>query len=250
VDGVFLTRRREPKLVRCAVLFLDLLGVRDMSRASPREAQKTLIALERSVSGMYRDYLDPDSPLPAAFFSDALVLASPIGADGDEVSAVAELVSHAAWLQLNLLAADFFVRGGLSVGLFHIRDGLLFGPALVEAYELESRDAVNPRVVLSKAAEQAVTRPNNLLLCDGDGWTFINYLHLLFDQLDDPAIVLGTHRDHVVDRLHRHRSDKRVWEKYRWVAEYHNAFVGGDALQAMDLCVPTDAMTWRFEPFA
>jgi hypothetical protein len=244
------------------VLFIDLLGVRAMNRGTQRQVQTRLVELDRAVARMYRGYLEPDSRWPAAFFSDTLVLAAPIESSEAEAAAIDGLVIQATLLQLNLLASGFFVRGGLSVGHFHIRDGLIFGPALADAYELESRHAVYPRIVLSKEAERCQRREHarlkrrgftshgNVLLRDGDGWTFINYLDSLFDELDDPAVTLEAHRDRVVDRLGRHRDDKRVWEKYRWVAEYHNAFVGGDALQAPDLCVPTDAMTWRFEPFA
>ena len=90
----------------------------------------------------------------------------------------------------------------------------------------ESQHAVHPRVVLSKEAEKCQRREHarwerrgltphgNVLLCDGDGWTFINYLDLLFDDPDDPEPLLLTHRDRVVTFLGRHRDDKRVWEKY------------------------------------
>jgi len=58
---------------------------------------------------------------------------------------------------------------------FHIREGLLFGPALVAAYELEQEAAVNPRIVLSddfaKAQRDALAyygeprqSPQNMLL--------------------------------------------------------------------------------------
>jgi hypothetical protein len=57
---------------------------------------------------------------------------------------------------------DFFVRGGLTVDLFHIREGLIFGPALVEAYELESRHAVHPRVVLrNTGGSRSTTTPSS-----------------------------------------------------------------------------------------
>jgi hypothetical protein len=61
-----------PKLERCAVLFIDLLGVRAMNRGPRRRVQQHLVELDRAVTGMYRDYLKPESPWPAAFFSDTL----------------------------------------------------------------------------------------------------------------------------------------------------------------------------------
>jgi hypothetical protein len=243
----FISRAGRPRLARCAVLFVDLLGVRAMNRGSQHQVQRRLVELERAVSRMYRDYLKPESRWPAAFFSDTLVLAAPVVSPEDEAAAVDGLVLQAALLQLNLLSSGFFVRGGLTLGLFHIRDGLIFGPALADAYELESRHAVHPRVVLSKEAETAIARPSSQLLCDGDGWTFINYLDPLLEELDDPAPLLRDHRDRVVRCLGRHRDDKRVWEKYRWVAEYHNAFA--DRAGWAENRIPSEAMTWRFAPF-
>ncbi len=250
VDDLFVDRRGIPRLVQCAVLFVDLLGVRAMNRGSVSQVRRHLIELDRAVTGQYRNYFRPESEWRAAFFSDTLVLAAPIAEPGGEDIAIRGLVRQAAWLQLALSWSDFFVRGGLSLGFFHIRDGLIFGPALAEAYELESRHAIYPRVILGGDAEAAMTRPNSHLLCDGDGLTFINYLDPLFDDLEDPVPTIRLHRDRVVERLGRHRDDKRVWEKYRWAAEYHNAFVERASLASEDVLVPTEAMTWRFEPFA
>ena len=253
-DGVFLDARNTPRLIRCAVLFLDLLGVRAMNEGAPEDVQQRLEDLDRAVTGTFRDVLGPDAPHPAAFFSDTLVLASPLDDGGDEEAAVTELLLDAARLQLDLVTAGFFARGGLSLGLFHVREGLIFGPALVEAYALESRHAVHPRVVISKEAEAVIARPSTQLLCDGDGWTFINYLDPLLEEPDDPVPVLQAHRDRVLAGLTLHRGDKRVWEKHRWVAEYHNAFVEQAVLEQRlgaddDVRIPATAMAWRFTPF-
>ena len=260
VDRVFLTRRRRPRLARCAVLFVDLLGVSAMNRS--RSVARHLVDLERAVTGTYRDFLSQDSPWPAAFFSDTLVLAAPVEEHGGEEAAIGGLVLQAAWLQLELVSAGFFVRGGLSLGRMHLRDGLVFGPALVEAYELESRRAVHPRVILSVGVDKSQRadlgfhdEPSRspqaaLLLCDGDGHTFINYLGLLFVGPNDPLPGLVEHRDMVISRLGQQRGDKRRWEKYRWVAEYHNAIVDRAAPGRPDLRIDAQAMTWNFNAFA
>lgn len=150
-DRPFVKRNGEPKLVRCAVLFVDILGVREMNLG--REAATNLIKLERAISRTYRDFLDPRSAWRAAFFSDTLVLATPVDEAGGDEYAVGGLAVQAALLQLDLARQGFFLRGGISIGQFHIRHGLIFGPALVDAYELENRTAVQPRVVFARAAE-------------------------------------------------------------------------------------------------
>jgi hypothetical protein len=215
VDRVFLTQRgRAPQLVRCAVLFVDLLGVRAMNRGPKRAVRANLIALERAVSGMYRDYLEPDSPWPGALFSDTLVLAAPVrDRDGGEEVALGGLILQACWLQLNLIDQGFFMRGALALGDFYMRDGVIFGPALLDPAELEHDVAVHPRIVLSPEAEKSQRgdlrhyadpqeSPQNWVLTrDGDGWTFINYLSVLLDETDDPRSGLETHRDRIVERL-------------------------------------------------
>lgn len=212
---------------------------------------------------MYRDYLEPDSPWPAALFSDTLVLAAPVGErDGGEEVAIGGLILQACWLQLNLIAQGFFMRGALALGDFHIRDGVIFGPALVDAAELEHEVAVHPRIILSSDAEKSQRRdlafygepersPQSWVLRrDGDGWTFINYLSVLLDETDDPRSGLEMHRDKIVGQLSETRTRKRVWEKYRWVAEYHNDFVGRTFSSEPTLVIPAEAMTWGFSGFA
>jgi hypothetical protein len=255
----FVDAAGHPRLAPCAVLFIDLLGVRAMN-ASPQVGQH-LRDLDRAVGGMYRNFLAADSPWPAAFFSDTLVLTSPVLPAGEEESAIGSLIVQAAWLQLNLIQAGFFARGGLSLGDFHIRDGLLFGPALVEAAEIEHAKAVHPRVVLSPSAvasqerdlafysDAAQSPQNSLLLRDGDGQVFINYLALLLDEPTDPAPAFEMHRDAVVERLRRHQVDKRIWEKYRWAAEYHNAVCAARLPNRPELLVPHTVATWQFAPF-
>jgi hypothetical protein len=256
--SAFLTQDGSPQLARCAVLFVDLLGVRAMTGNT--EAQAQLVRLERALRGTYRDFLEPNSPWPAAMFSDTLVVAAPV-VRGEEESALGGLVLQASWLQLSLISAGFFVRGALTLGDFHILDGLLYGPALVEAYELETAVAIHPRIVLGETASLSLTRAldyyaepewapqNTTLMRDDDGNVFINYLGILFDEPDDPLHAMSEHRDTIAEQLKRFRSTRRFWEKYRWVAEYHNAVCARYAPNAQQLLISSNEMTWGLRPF-
>lgn len=243
------------------MLFIDLLGVREMNRG--RSAGRHLVAIERAVvRGAYRDFLAPGSPWLSAFFSDTLVLASPASRAGDEESAIGDLITQAAWLQLNLIAEGFFVRGALTLGKFHLREGLIFGPALIEAHDLEREVAEHPRIILGADAERSQREdlrshdfpegsPQNLLLMrDDEGSAFINYLGVLLDEPEDPLPVLAMHRDIVTERLHEHRDQRSFWEKYRWVAEYHNAVIATRLPRETQLLVDTANMTSQFQAFA
>lgn len=245
----FMTRAGRPLFVRCAVLFVDLLGVREMNLS--QRATGNLVALHSAVSFMHRAFLGEPSPYRSAFFSDTLVVAVPIVRETDDTTEVGNLMRHATWLQSALLAEGFFVRGGLTLGSLHVSDHALFGPALIEAYDLESRVAVHPRIVLSRAAaeSQRGTADASMLLCDDDGQTFIDYLGAAVDNPHDPIPVLQAHRDTVVERLHGSRRHKRRWEKYRWLGEYHNAVVRSRVPKTRELLIASVAMTSQFRSF-
>lgn len=46
------------------------------------------------------------------------------------------IASYAAYLAHDLLARGFLVRSGLTIGDLHHRDGTVFGPAMIEAYNI------------------------------------------------------------------------------------------------------------------
>jgi hypothetical protein len=250
--ALFLDSKRRPRLRRCAVLFLDLLGVGDMARGP--DAGEHLLAISRAVSGSYRDFLSAESPWPAALFSDTLVLAAPIVGPSREAAAVLGLVEQAALLELELVAQGLFARGGLAVGEFHIHNGLIFGGALVDAYQLESQGAVHPRIVLADAAVECLrgapeAQEASLLLCDADGRSFVDYLSRLFDEPADPRPRLRAHRKAVVDKLVLHAGERRRWEKYRWVAEYHNAVTADRLPREARLRIAPQHLGSKFQSF-
>jgi hypothetical protein len=55
VDVVFLGANGSPRLERCALLFLDLLGVTEMATSS--RAAQNLVELEQAIRGVVRDFL-------------------------------------------------------------------------------------------------------------------------------------------------------------------------------------------------
>jgi hypothetical protein len=54
---------------------------------------------------------------------------------------------------------ELLMRGGLAKGLLiHEQGGVLFGPAMNEAYSLESKSAIYPRVLVSHSAAEHLER--------------------------------------------------------------------------------------------
>jgi len=93
---------------------------------------------------------------------------------GTALLLVGKLVSNLAGaaMQLGLL-----IRGGATVGPLYHSHGVVLGPGMVEAYHLESRVSIYPRIAVSrKLYSQVKINPRSLvLLQDRDGITHFNY---------------------------------------------------------------------------
>lgn len=142
--------------------------------------------------------------------------------------------------QLLMALENFFIRGAISVGDLFLDENTAFGPALLDAYKLESTRARDPRVILSAGVIDYLSRhigfyghPRHapqlaMVLRDADGEVFVHYLHYLVGWDDDRPFInsnsLAQHRDNVIRNLKVHRGSPRVWAKYQWVANYHNYF--------------------------
>ena len=53
-------------------------------------------------------------------------------------------------MQYNFILEDIFIRGAIAQSELYMDENTVIGPALVEAYNLESEFAVYPRIILSK----------------------------------------------------------------------------------------------------
>jgi hypothetical protein len=214
--------------------------------ATGPEAGKNLVELKEALRHPLGNLLEPSSPWAASFFSDTLVLVDPVRDTLPPHQAMAGLAIQAAVLQINLAVAGFFIRGAMTVGEVHFHDSLLYGPALVEAYELEQAQAVNPRIVLSKEASNCLRDAMDdgelgeeppFLMREQDGTVFVDYLDVISDDVEDPVVGLRMHKNRVEAELSKHLHDARRWEKYRWVAEYHNAYVEAEHPHSSSLLI-------------
>ncbi|SFP88766.1 hypothetical protein [Hydrogenimonas thermophila] len=118
----------------------------------PEEEKEKALAIMKEFSESIIKQLD----IKATQFSDCLVFSVPV----ENEMACFSIFEAIAKLMTKLHAEyNLLLRGGVSIGkICHEEGGPLFGPALVEAYEIESKQAVYPRVLLSKDVAKGVLR--------------------------------------------------------------------------------------------
>ena len=92
-------------------------------------------------------------PVSISYFSDSLVLS----AEADDVIASQTILELLAKLSIKLWDEhSLLIRGGVTLGkLVHIENGPLFGPAMNRAYQLESKEAVTPRIIFDDHSIEA-----------------------------------------------------------------------------------------------
>jgi len=258
------------RLSYCA--FLDVLGFSErIRRAYQAGMHDQLLAffhsnLSRAIERLKKEC--DETMLYSKSFTDNVIIAHPEMSDDMEYEFGSMVLSLKEY-QFNMACGGFFVRGGLAIGPLFLDDNSVFGPALLEAYELESKVAVNPIVVLSGDTMEFVKlhltyyhgmQPpqDHELLRAPDGRVFINYLtEAVFETSTGgetlAADALARHRDCVVSQLKEHRKNPRVFEKFAWLASYHNHFceqVAHLPTYTPQLKVPGDAFALKFTSIA
>jgi hypothetical protein len=246
----YIEQGREPTLRRSVLAFMDILGYSDLIRAPERVCKQevTLRAIhaalrrgrgwleDRGLSPILRDMSAKDFYALKAF-TDNVVIGWPVRDDAESEfgSAFVKLGNF----QFQMILAGFFVRGALAVGDAYVDETVVFGSALIEAYDGESTLARDPRIILTTSAVAAARqhlryygRPDLAphvrdVLRDSDGQWFINYLECVLwaEQEQGPFYEeFLLHKAVVESKLRDHSGNPGIWAKYAWVAGYHNFF--------------------------
>jgi hypothetical protein len=141
----------------------------------------------------------------------------------DLAGAIEFELSQIQLIQANLAITGTFLRGGVTRGPIYIDENLVFGPALVEAYELEHKVAKYPRVVVHEKLRALLRSEQHLWFEADDHILSLNYL-AAGDDLGERIRLLQLHAGVVRDAL-ADISQAEVIEKFRWLAAFHNSVV-------------------------
>ncbi|MEI6665986.1 MAG: hypothetical protein WCL53_07510 [Chloroflexota bacterium] len=220
------------------VLFVDLLGTKAQSAKSAADQEKHLNDLNSALdAALKRSFSDDDVDdwFHAIAFTDNIALGCPIQPGSDGENELSVVLNAATFFQWGMVERGLFFRGGLALGKASFSNRFAFGPALVEAYKLESTKAKWGRILISPGLRPMIKNqmlnyrkgglgpPHTESIYIADDAMFLNYLDLLAADGEE-HLGLPRHRDVLLNALRHFRRNQKIREKYLWATAYHNYF--------------------------
>jgi len=145
---------REAAYSRAVVSFIDILGFKNLVATSTPE-QILGILMQKNTLAIYRFRAEKNEDKTITYnFSDLIVNVTPLPEEFSlerKISRIFDEVETLGFRQSLLANQGIFVRGGITVGEIFAERETIFGPALIDAYELESKYANWPVIAIDSA---------------------------------------------------------------------------------------------------
>lgn len=216
------------------VCFIDILGFSGLIKSTTSEdevkAQKTLNNVCEALFFL-RECLNTISihNITTTQFSDSIVISFPWHKEDWHMLAVFKTIKH---IQIVLLYKyDLLLRGGIVIGDVIHTDKTLVGPAMINAYALESKCANSPRIVLdpkvvyrfnilkNNAKKAKFTESDKIIHKDLDDTSYIDYFNVdedeIFDDEKEKELYFSKLCHLIADNAGS--SDMSIRMKYLWM---------------------------------
>lgn len=229
------------------VIFIDILGfkekiittINDKGDDVP-ESIKRISSAMKLTPLLFDDIDEVDKSRKVTQFSDSIVVSFEI----EELDDLFLAIANTRLLILELVYKGFLCRGGIALGkLIHTKESI-FGPALVEAYELESKAAIYPRVIVNENSllnafvvyiekkkvynENTITdftEIKNLFSKDFDGNYYLDYFSRATTDIDYGFQIKYYQQLEAIIKEGLSSKSEATKVKYYWMREKYNQFV-------------------------
>ena len=253
------------------VAFLDILGFKNLIKESenndskinkiyqvleylksfetPDEWDLKFVEIEEDAQKKGVDSFEIKDEINCTCFSDSIVISIPL--DNYNINeVVSTLVANLSYIGSILLENGILLRGGITLGnLVHNENGIIFGQALISAYELESRQSKYPRIILSDKLLQNLNYP---LKSKSNRYPYHQYIkrytdgcvgfnQLIYFQVVQSWIeineeylksILVKIRKQIIKGLDCSFENSGIFEKYNWLKnEYNGLIIFGEGIK-------------------
>lgn len=221
--------------------FIDILGWAQLVTKSAESAEEMnmvmvgsrLLSFQAQSKAFLSDFfIDHDVAVPplidTSHFSDTVVMSCPITSPS--------VFSFAGSIQLlcqSLLVEGHYTRGAVVVGKLYHRENEIFGPALLQAYDLERNVVKYPRIVVTPKAKVLIDPMISLpdgsktsfrnILRDFDGLYFVDILGFATGTKNESRRLTGTEGivlDQIEAKMTKDIGDLGRRAKHGWMVRY------------------------------
>lgn len=230
------------------ITFLDILGFRKIveGQKNPAKIREILYQLKR--------FSKPDEDLSKLYeqkfyaFSDTVIRTTNILSSLNkkhQIGIVFHELLDILHMQINLVHQGIFIRGSVTIDKIYSSSNCLFGPGLINAYDLERNKAIYPRImvdsgILKLVRESFLLKANhhnykeeikyikNIIKRSKDKVWFIDYLNASESEFDEPyeyLLFIENHKNKIIENIKKNQKDIKAKRKYLWLKRYHNESV-------------------------
>lgn len=216
------------KYYKSIFAFLDLLGVKESIKYDNGEFLDKLGKIYDSTLRRYKSECNIKfrDIIRTKIFSDNIVFECKIN-DGDGFEEFCQIAFITAILQEELLKNNLLLRGAITKGDSFLDDVLVFGKALSEAYLLEDKFALYPRVIISKELVKIVSSKilsvspiTYMCVVDRDGEYYIDYLNSAGKSPANRIAQIRSAITYNTSELKREDYDPKIKQKLVWHDDY------------------------------
>ncbi|WP_373033658.1 hypothetical protein [Sulfurovum sp.] len=202
------------------VAFLDILGMKNILNKDYHEVRSIFNIIEASTE-LYKNIglstgerFISQNQIKLLVMSDSIVISTAKETDRS-LSKLIGISSYVIKTLLSELKEPVFIRGAIAGGNLYQDDTTVFGPALSEAYLLETNEAKNMRCVVSKSLHEDenfknYVENNKTITKDNDGFYFIDFI-----DVKNRVSLIEYSKNILASDI-----DDKTKSKYSWLIEY------------------------------
>lgn len=200
------------------IAYIDMLGTTSKIKASSSgNALLQIKQIYEQMIGIYSTGAMADEHIKTKVFSDNIIIARETSTVDQTVSVnLGQMIGLAAAFQFRAMISGWPVRGGITVGNLYMDDIFVWGTGLLRAYELESKIAITPRIVIDPNLESEILDKYTVHCWRKDaGLSIVNYLSMCGNEETMKAV-----RNPIIDLLKS--SNEMTIGKIEWLKDDFN----------------------------
>lgn len=247
------------------VAFIDILGFKELIRKSesdlkiietlnttlqylktwerPNQWNLNYVEIEESTQRKGIEKFDLKNRTNVTTFSDSIVVSVKIE-ENNINEMLSSMIANLSYMGAELMKNGILIRGAITIGkLIHNDNGTVFGTALIEAYELESKCSKYPRIIISNRLIKRLNYPdvnkkseylyNQYFQRFSDGC--VGFHQMIFFQVMNSLTGITNEmrkkdlniiRKVIIDGLDNSFENPDVFEKFKWLQkQYQNLII-------------------------